>query len=87
MGCVTRICKGQWLTREGLLIQMLTLLKSGDLKNWQLLSLAYLRLFLAFFGQVHDYLSKLRLGAQSVTLLSILRDPTQLRDSQCITRQ
>ena len=31
--------------------------------------------------------SKLRLGAQSVTLLSTLRDPTQLRRRQCATRQ
>ena len=30
---------------------------------------------------------KLRLGAQSVTLLSTLRDPTQLRRCQCATRQ
>ena len=30
---------------------------------------------------------KLRLGAQSVTLLSTLRDPTQLRRRQCATRQ
>ena len=30
--------------------------------------------------------SELRLGAQSVTLLSTLRDPTQLRRSQCVTR-
>ena len=29
----------------------------------------------------------LRLGAQSVTLLSTLRDPTQLRPHQCATRQ
>ena len=29
----------------------------------------------------------LRLGAQSVTLLSTLRDPTQLRRRQCETRQ
>ena len=29
----------------------------------------------------------LRLGAQSVTLLSTLRDPTQLRRHQCATRQ
>ena len=29
----------------------------------------------------------LRLGAQSVTLLSTLRDPTQLRRRQCATRQ
>ena len=29
----------------------------------------------------------LRLGAQSVTLLSTLRDPTQLRQRQCATRQ
>ena len=27
----------------------------------------------------------LRLGAQSVTLLSTLRDPTQLRQRQCVT--
>ena len=30
---------------------------------------------------------ELRLGAQSVTLLSTLRDPTQLRRRQCATRQ
>ena len=30
---------------------------------------------------------RLRLGAQSVTLLSTLRDPTQLRRRQCATRQ
>ena len=30
---------------------------------------------------------QLRLGAQSVTLLSTLRDPTQLRRRQCATRQ
>ena len=30
---------------------------------------------------------KLRLGAQSVTLLSTLRDPTQLRRHQCATKQ
>ena len=30
---------------------------------------------------------KLRLGAQSVTLLSTLRDPTQLRRRQCATRK
>ena len=29
----------------------------------------------------------LRLGAQSVTLLSTLRDPTQLRCHQCAARQ
>ena len=29
----------------------------------------------------------LRLGAQSVTLLNTLRDPTQLRRHQCATRQ
>ena len=29
----------------------------------------------------------LRLGAQSVTLLSTLRDPTQLRQRQCALRQ
>ena len=29
----------------------------------------------------------LRLGAQSVTLLSTLRDPTQLRQRQCASRQ
>ena len=29
----------------------------------------------------------LRLGAQSVTLLSTLKDPTQLRRRQCATRQ
>ena len=29
----------------------------------------------------------LRLGAQSVALLSTLRDPTQLRQRQCATRQ
>ena len=36
-----------------------------------------------------DYFTRilLRLGAQSVKLLSTLRDPTQLRDSQCVTRQ
>ena len=33
------------------------------------------------------FLQKLRLGAQSVTLLSTLRDPTQLRRRQCATRQ
>jgi hypothetical protein len=32
-------------------------------------------------------LLSLRLGAQSVTLLSTLRDPTQLRRRQCVTRQ
>ena len=32
-------------------------------------------------------LAKLRLGAQSLTLLSTLRDPTQLRRRQCATRQ
>ena len=31
-------------------------------------------------------ISKLRLGAQSVTLLSTLRDPTQLRQRQCSAR-
>ena len=31
--------------------------------------------------------TKLRLGAQSVTVLSTLRDPTQLRQRQCATRQ
>ena len=31
--------------------------------------------------------STLRLGAQSDTLLSTLRDPTQLRQRQCATRQ
>ena len=31
--------------------------------------------------------NQLRLGAQSVTLLSTLRDPTQLRRRQCATRQ
>ena len=31
--------------------------------------------------------TKLRLGAQSVTLLSTLRDPTQLRRHPCATRQ
>ena len=30
---------------------------------------------------------KLRLGAQSVSLLNTLRDPTQLRRRQCATRQ
>ena len=30
---------------------------------------------------------KLRLGAQNVTLLNTLRDPTQLRRHQCATRQ
>ena len=30
---------------------------------------------------------KLRLGAQSVTLLSTLRDPTQLRRRQCATKK
>ena len=30
---------------------------------------------------------KLRLGAQSVTLLNTLRDPTQLRRHKCATRQ
>ena len=40
------------------------------------------------FEYVGDSLSfKLRLGAQSVTLLSTLRDPTQLRQRQCATRQ
>ena len=34
-----------------------------------------------------DRYIKLRLGAQSVTLLSTLRDPTQLRRRQCATRQ
>ena len=33
------------------------------------------------------FLNELRLGAQSVTLLSTLRDPTQLRQRQCATRQ
>ena len=33
------------------------------------------------------FLTKLRLGAQSVTLLSTLRDPTQLRRHPCATRQ
>ena len=31
--------------------------------------------------------NKLRLGAQSVTLLNTLRDPTQFRQSQWATRQ
>ena len=31
-----------------------------------------------------DFFISLRLGAQSVTLLSTLRDPTQLRQSQCV---
>ena len=31
--------------------------------------------------------NRLRLGAQSVTLLSTLKEPTQLRQSQCATRQ
>ena len=30
---------------------------------------------------------KLRLGAQSVTFLSTLRDPTELRQRKCATRQ
>jgi hypothetical protein len=30
-----------------------------------------------------NFWSKLRLGAQNVTLLSTLRDPTQLRQCQC----
>ena len=34
-----------------------------------------------------ELLFKLRLGAQSVTVLSTLRDPTQLRKRQCATRQ
>ena len=33
------------------------------------------------------FVLELRLGAQSVTLLSTLRDPTQLRRRQCATRQ
>ena len=44
-----------------------------------------------FFTQFVPLISilapKLRLGAQSVTLLSTLRDPTQLRQRQCATRQ
>ena len=36
---------------------------------------------------VFYFLLKLRLGAQSVTLLSTLRDPTQLRQRQCPTRK
>ena len=36
-------------------------------------------------SKVHEGI--LRLGAQSVTLLSTLRDPTQLRRRQCGTRQ
>jgi hypothetical protein len=34
-----------------------------------------------------NILITLRLGAQSVTLLSTLRDPTQLRQRQCATRK
>ena len=33
------------------------------------------------------FLCIIRLGAQSVTLLSTLKDPTQLRRRQCATRQ
>ena len=40
------------------------------------------------FEYVGDSLSfKLRLGAQSVTLLSTLRDPTQLRRHPCAFRK
>ena len=39
------------------------------------------------FKNVYYYcIYYLRLGAQSVTLLSTFRDPTQLRQRQCITR-
>ena len=39
---------------------------------------------MAFSGYIKQIYT-LRLGAQSVTLLSTLRDPTQLRRSQCAT--
>ena len=40
-----------------------------------------------FFQVCRKTIVKLRLGAQSVTLLNTLRDPTQLRQRQCATRQ
>jgi hypothetical protein len=42
---------------------------------------------LNFLIKGSEFYDKLRLGAQSVTLLSTLRDPTQLRQRQCATRQ
>ena len=40
-----------------------------------------------FHTHFQKFFCKLRLGAQSVTLLSTLRDPTQLRQHQCATIQ
>ena len=44
--------------------RLLYYIKTGDLKNWQLLHLANLQPFLAIFGQVFKYISQ-NLGSDS----------------------
>ena len=54
---------------------------------WKVLSLYYNSLRNNALNFANEKYLLLRLGAQSVTLLSTLRDPTQLRRRQCATRQ
>ena len=54
---------------------------------WKVLSLYYNSLRNNALNFANEKYLLLRLGAQSVKLLSTLRDPTQLRRHPCATRQ